>query len=87
MFDYDSRLIQRGIGIVLTIIGLALILSDNAGGLAFVALGLAYMWRTGKQGEAWARQHPQTAQRAIAGLTVVAAALVILITALKERAR
>jgi hypothetical protein len=74
--DYNAKQMQKALGVVWLILGVILLLSGNSGGVLFVILGLVYLWRMTEQGEAWARQHPQTAQWVLTGLTVFAALVV-----------
>ena len=83
--DYNAKQMQKALGVVWFILGVVLLLSGNLGGGLFVILGLVYLWRLTEKGEAWAWQHPKTAQWVLTGLTLFAALVVGVTVFLSDR--
>ena len=75
-----DRNIQRGVGVVYFILGLAMIASDNPFGLGYVVLFLGLAWMSGtigREGESWSDKNPEIARWLFGGLLVLSVSAAI----------
>lgn len=79
----QSKQTKRWIGVIWFIIGLALVLSDNAGGWIFFILGFSYLAGTTHRGEVLSKKNPKLARWLIYAITAFSILLVIMILFLK----